>query len=214
MKKIGAILFYAVMLAAVFAAALTILSSAAAYDSANGKAGRREFKNTIEANLGDGNTSAKVTLIKKAKRDYANFDIVKDAKLQIESAGKVFTEPINYPICYNASGVENLVVGNGADSFIAVSSCVPQADGNWKLILYSFDGKSIAEELKVTSNEPSIEIKDSDDGSKDIVVMDRDYGNNPDTDKFITTYKYVNGKWQRASLYRTKTKKLKTFSLE
>ena len=81
MKKIGAILFYAVMLAAV---------SAAAYDSANGKAGRREFKNTIEANLGDGNTSAKVTLIKKAKRDYANFDIVKDAKLQIESAGKVF----------------------------------------------------------------------------------------------------------------------------
>jgi hypothetical protein len=40
--------------------------------------------------------------------------------------------------------------------------------------------------------------------------VDRDYGNNPETDKFITTYKLIDGKWQRYSLFRTKTNKLKS----
>lgn len=200
----------AAFIVVVFSAAL-----ASAYDIAKDDDAKGSFKNVIESDVDMKGPIEKVTLVKVHKRDYADFDVVKDAKLNIESNGQVFSAPVNEPICYKSSGLENISVGDDAVSFIGVSSCMPHAEDGWKLILYSFDGKDITEQLKITSNEPSIEIKDSDnDGSKDIVVMDRDYENDPDKDKFITTYKYANGKWQRSSVYRTKTKELKELPLE
>jgi hypothetical protein len=180
------------------------------YDVADDKLNHNR-KNKVETDIDRNGVTNKVTLLKDETRDFTNYDIVKDAKLKIEENGQVFLASINEPICYNSSGLDSVSVGEGKDSFIAVSSCVPQADDDWQLMLYSFDGKGLTEQLKVTSNEPSIEIKDSDnDGMKDIVAMDRDYENDPEKDKFVTTYKYINGKWQKASVYRTKTKELKT----
>lgn len=172
-------------------------------------------KNSLEADIDRNGAKDKVTLLKYETRDFSNYDVVKDPKIKIEEGGKVFLASLNEPICYNSSGLDSISVGEGKDSFLVVSSCVPQADDDWQLMLYSFDGKALTEQLKITSNEPSIEIKDSDnDGVKDIVSMDRDYENDPDKDKIISTYKYINGKWQKVSVYMTKTKELKTLPTE
>jgi len=202
-------------IAAIFIMTTFFAPHSSAYNITKDEDVKNNRKNVIEAGTGNDGSMGKVTLIKDYKRDYADFDVVKDAKLQIENNGQVFSAPIDDPICYKSSGIENITVGNGAGSFIGVSTCIPHVDDDWKLILYSFDGKKIVEQLNVTSNEPSIEVKDADnDGMKDIVVMDRDYENNPDTDKFITTYKYVNHKWQRVSVYRTKTKELSELRID
>lgn len=179
-----------------------------AYDVAKKEETRHTHNNTVESDLDKDGALDRITLVKPAPpRDFADYDIVKNASLRIEERGQVFSAPLGEPICYNSSGLENVVIADNVNPFIAVSSCVPHAEDDWALTLYSFDGKTLAEQLKVTSNEPSIEIKDADnDGVKDIVVMDRDYENDPNVDKFITTYKYTGGKWQRASVYRTKTK--------
>lgn len=170
-------------------------------------------KDAIETTVGKDKTSYKVTLLKEYKRDFADFNVVKDAKLRIEGGGRVFTAEIQEPICLNSSGLESVILGGEEGSFIAVSSAVPHHEDHWQMILYGFDGKALTELLKVTSNEPTIEIKDADnDGTKDIVVVDRDYENNPSTDKYITSYKYINDKWQRATIYRTKTKELKSLT--
>jgi hypothetical protein len=53
-----------------------------------------------------------------------------------------------------------------------------------------------------------IELRSGDpSGAKDIVVRSRDFENSPSVDSIITTYKYVDDKWRRASMLRTKTNK-------
>lgn len=193
---------------AVFFLAALIPASCFAYDIAKKEGTRHTHKSTVESDLDKDGALDKITLVKpEPSRDFTDFDIVKDATLRIEERGQVFSAPLADEICYKSSGLENVVIADNVNPFIAVSSCVPRAEDEWALTLYSFDGKTLAQQLRVTSNEPSIEIKDADnDGVKDIVVIDRDYENDPTIDKFITTYKYINGKWQRASVYRTKTK--------
>lgn len=179
-----------------------------AYDMVKKDDPERPRSNNLTLDVNRDGSVDKITLIKKEPpRDFTGEGVVKDAFLRIEEGGRVISAPLNEPICYRSSSLENVVISDEIDPFIAVSSCVPNADDDWSVILYSFDGKSLVEQLKVTSNEPSIELKDTDNsGVKDIVVMDRDYANDPAVDKFITTYKYIDGKWQRASVYRTKTK--------
>jgi len=197
-----------VMIAAASMAAL-IASSGLAYDVAKNEKIEHEHKSSLALDADKNGVSDNVTLIKDTMADRPDYDIVKNATLRIEEGGKTFSAPLNEEICYKSSGLEDVTISDKINPFIGVSSCAPRTDDDWELILYSFDGNALTRQLKIVSNEPSIEVKDVDnDGTKDIVVMDRDYQNNPQIDKFLTTYQYINGKWQRASIYSTKTKEL------
>jgi len=197
------------MVAALLVAAF-IPVSCFAYDIVKKEDSKNAHKNTIESDLNMNGTKNKITLVKPVPpRVFLEYDIVKDASLRIEGSGQVFSAPLSEAICYKSSGLENIVIADDINPFIAVSSCVPYREDSWAVTLYNFDGNVLTEQLRVTSNEPSIVVKDANsDGTKDIIVMDRDYENDPKVDKLITTYKYVNGKWQRSSMYRTKTKAL------
>lgn len=191
------------LILSVVGAAMFVSATLYAYDFT--KNGDRVRSNEVLIDLDMDGVKEKISLEKEVRNLYGD-ELVDNAKIRVESNGKVFTKDVGEKICPKASELEVAAIPDVHKRFVAVSSCDPELDRGWKLIIFSYDGKEVKKEITLTSDEPSIEVKDPEgDGVEEIVVTNRDFLNDPEKDKILTTYEYVGEKWQPVSVYRTKT---------
>lgn len=187
----------------IFLVIFSVYNNSLAYQIAEGPQGDT-FSNTFKSDLEKDGSMATVELIKTSTGD-ADLDIsLANVVIQIESKGKKFTKDIK-DISRDSSEVLELVISDNINPFIVLSSYLPPSAHAWGVTIYSFNGKEIVEELDVISDEPSVQVEDVDnDGTKEVIVWQRDYDNAPIIDKYLETYKYINNKWHLVSVYRTK----------
>lgn len=184
-----------------FAPASVFPSVSAAYDITKEK---QKFVTTYTADLDGDGLQETVKFIKKSPSRFP--DGTSDyATITVESKGQVFTKKIPGDISVQNSGILPLRISDTVKPFILVTYLVPFTGHIWHATLFSFNGQNIAEELSVMSNEPSIEIVDTNgDNILDIVTVQRGIRAGSGSDKVASTYLYKNGKWELSSVVRTK----------
>ncbi|MCX5706014.1 MAG: hypothetical protein NTZ92_08175 [Candidatus Omnitrophica bacterium] len=154
----------------------------------------------LEADIDGDGSKEEISFIKKPIED--ELDGLAEGTLQIKAKNKVFTKDLGEIENSSGASLEVIKVSSNVKPFIGIFSFAG-AHG-MRLMLFSFDGSKIMQEIEVFSDAPSIEFKDIDkDGIKEIVAKSRDYDNSPIKDSIVKTYKYLDKKWQLESTYKT-----------
>lgn len=161
-------------------------------------AGREELARHIKADFNGDGVDEETRLVPKTCGSSGLYHYY----LEVKSGDKRFVIENEDFAAYYSHGLEKIDVSVKYNPMIGVSR--PEGPHGWLLILYAFDGTKVREVANIFSDGPSIDLKDVDnDGDKEIVVNNRDYGHNPVEDRFISTIKYDGAKWQTVSCYET-----------
>lgn len=154
---------------------------------------------------GDGKPE-KVTLTYSEPDDYGNCT----ATLKVESLEKSYKVLLKEGFNADTTYLKKLVLSDKTRPFVIVDAKTNKNKNRW---VYSFNGKSLKEELVVFSNFPSIEEKDTDqDGTNEIVARIRDDrpGRDPKKDSYERIYKWNGVKFYDISDDRFKKEETNT----
>jgi len=93
------------------------------------------------------------------------------------------------------SGISVIEVTPKGKSFIGLVSSGGMH--SMTLVLYSFEGKALKEEISIFSDTPFIDVQDIDnDGFNEIIATCRDYDKVPYRDEIKKVYKFRRGNWE------------------